>query len=106
MTRQALIDTARALVAGDKGPLAMDDSNPTCNQRFAALGIAQTEAMRRAWRERLAGVFLSGGQAAQAASARLNEMNLRFASRVPWPLSCNQAARRGACDAQRDTFGV
>jgi fructose-bisphosphate aldolase class I len=47
----ALIDTARALVAGDKGLLAMDESNPTCNQRFAALGIAQTEEMRRAWRE-------------------------------------------------------
>jgi fructose-bisphosphate aldolase, class I len=46
-----LIDTAQALVAGDRGLLAMDESTPTCNKRFAALGIAQTEPMRRAWRD-------------------------------------------------------
>lgn len=51
MNAQELIDTARALVADDKGLLAMDESNPTCNQRFASLGIAQTEEARRAWRE-------------------------------------------------------
>jgi fructose-bisphosphate aldolase class I len=39
------------MVAGDKGLLAMDESNPTCNKRFAALGIPQTEAARRAYRE-------------------------------------------------------
>jgi fructose-bisphosphate aldolase class I len=48
---QALIDTARALVADDKGLLAMDESNPTCNKRFAKLGIPQTEEARRAYRE-------------------------------------------------------
>ena len=46
-----LFDTARTLVAGDKGVLAIDESNPTCNQRFAALGIPQTEDFRRRWRE-------------------------------------------------------
>jgi hypothetical protein len=51
MSPQALIDTARALVAGDKGLLAMDESNPTCNKRFARLGIPQTEEARRAYRE-------------------------------------------------------
>lgn len=51
MTAQALLRTARALVADDKGLLAMDESNGTCNKRFAALGIAQTEEMRRDWRE-------------------------------------------------------
>ena len=51
MTAQALIDTARALVAGDKGLLAMDESNATCNKRFAALGIPQTADARRDWRE-------------------------------------------------------
>ncbi len=51
MNPQSLIDTARTLVAGDKGLLAMDESNPTCNKRFAALGIPQTEDMRRAYRE-------------------------------------------------------
>lgn len=44
-------NTARALFAGDKGLLAMDESNATCNKRFAALGIAQTEEMRRKYRE-------------------------------------------------------
>jgi fructose-bisphosphate aldolase class I len=51
MNTQALIGTARALVAGDKGLLAMDESNPTCNKRFAKLGIPQTEEARRAYRE-------------------------------------------------------
>ena len=46
-----LIDTARALVADDKGLLAMDESNPTCNKRFAKLGIPQTVEARRAYRE-------------------------------------------------------
>ncbi|MEO8392267.1 MAG: class I fructose-bisphosphate aldolase [Chloroflexota bacterium] len=65
MNAQALIDTARALVAGDKGLLAMDESTPTCNKRFAALGIPQTEAFRRAYRELLVttpglGEYISG----------------------------------------------
>jgi fructose-bisphosphate aldolase class I len=46
-----LVATARALVAGDRGLLAMDESTGTCNKRFAALGIAQTEEMRRAYRD-------------------------------------------------------
>ncbi|MDD5476021.1 MAG: fructose-bisphosphate aldolase [Syntrophales bacterium] len=48
---QELIETARAMVAGDKGLLAMDESNPTCNKRFAAQGIPQTEDTWRAYRE-------------------------------------------------------
>jgi fructose-bisphosphate aldolase class I len=51
MNAQELIETARALVAGDKGLLAMDESNPTCDKRFAKLGIPQTEEARRAYRE-------------------------------------------------------
>jgi len=51
MNTQALIDTAQALVAGDKGLLAMDESNPTCDKRFAAVGIPQTVEARRAYRE-------------------------------------------------------
>jgi len=30
MNTHNLIDTARTLIAGDKGLLAMDESNPTC----------------------------------------------------------------------------
>jgi len=39
------------MMATGKGLLAMDESNPTCNKRFASLGIPQTEEARRAWRE-------------------------------------------------------
>ncbi|HMG82454.1 MAG TPA: class I fructose-bisphosphate aldolase [Ferruginibacter sp.] len=48
---QQLINTVNALLANGKGLLAMDESNPTCNKRFAALGIPQTAAFRRAYRE-------------------------------------------------------
>jgi fructose-bisphosphate aldolase class I len=51
MKAQAILETAQALVAGDKGLLAMDESVPTCNRRFAALGIPQTDETRRAYRE-------------------------------------------------------
>jgi fructose-bisphosphate aldolase class I len=51
MIVQELIETAGMLVADDKGLLAMDESNPTCNKRFAKQGIPQTEAARRAYRE-------------------------------------------------------
>jgi fructose-bisphosphate aldolase class I len=54
MNAQKLTDTARALVAGDKGLLAMDESIPTCNKRFGRLGIPQTEEARRAYRELIA----------------------------------------------------
>src|ERR1039457_5762824 len=51
MNTQELIDTARMLLAADKGLLAMDESNPTCNKRFAKLCIPQTVEARRAYRE-------------------------------------------------------
>src|SRR5487761_2478737 len=51
MNAPELIDTARNLVANDKGLLAMDESNPTCHKRFAKLGIPQTVEARRAYRE-------------------------------------------------------
>jgi fructose-bisphosphate aldolase class I len=65
MNEQKLIDTAKMLVASNKGLLAMDESNPTCNQRFAKLGIPQTEEFRRAYRELIIttpslGEFISG----------------------------------------------
>ncbi len=53
MNLAALQATAAALFADDRGLLAMDESNGTCNQRFAELGVPQTEAARRAYREML-----------------------------------------------------
>ena len=51
MNVQKLEETAQALVASDKGLLAMDESNPTCNKRFASLGIPETVEARRVYRE-------------------------------------------------------
>ena len=51
MNTPLLINTARGMVASDKGLLAMDESNPTCNKRFAQWGIPQNEETRRAYRE-------------------------------------------------------
>jgi fructose-bisphosphate aldolase class I len=51
MNAQELLDTANKLVADDKGLLAMDESNATCNVRFAASGIPQTGEARCRWRE-------------------------------------------------------
>jgi fructose-bisphosphate aldolase class I len=51
MNSQMLRDTAKLLFADDKGLLAMDESNGTCNKRFEKLGIPQTVEARRAYRE-------------------------------------------------------
>ncbi len=51
MDKQVLIDTVNELFADNKGLLAMDESNGTCNKRFAAEGIPQTIDMRRSYRE-------------------------------------------------------
>jgi len=51
LDERKLRQTATAMLANDKGLLAMDESNPTCNKRFAALGIPQTPDMRRAYRD-------------------------------------------------------
>lgn len=65
MNIQELISTANSMVANHKGLLAMDESLPTANKRFAKLEIPQTEEMRRSYRELLAttpglGEFISG----------------------------------------------
>jgi fructose-bisphosphate aldolase class I len=51
MSPRDLAVIAKALVVGDKGLLAMDESNPTCNKRFGKMGIPQTVEFRRAYRE-------------------------------------------------------
>lgn len=53
MNIDTLQATARAMVAPGKGILAMDESSPTCNKRFEALGIAATIEMRREYRTML-----------------------------------------------------
>jgi fructose-bisphosphate aldolase class I len=51
MNPQQLKDTAQALFTDGRGLLAMDESIPTANKRFAPLGIPETVEMRRAFRE-------------------------------------------------------
>ena len=51
MKAEELAGTARSLVAGDRGLLAIDESNGTCNKRFARWGIPQTVEARGAYRE-------------------------------------------------------
>ena len=53
VTSDILVETARALVGSGRGLLAMDESVPTCNRRFAEAGIPQTGEMRRRYRELL-----------------------------------------------------
>lgn len=57
--------TARALVATGKGILAADESLPTIEKRFAAVGVHSTEITRRFYRQMLfttpdLGQFISG----------------------------------------------
>ena len=65
MGEQELATTVQAMMQEGKGLLAVDESNSTCNKRFAKLGIPQTEEARRAWRELILttpglGEFISG----------------------------------------------
>jgi fructose-bisphosphate aldolase class I len=77
MPLQALIDTATALLADHKGLLAMDESTPTCDKRFARLGIAQTPAMRRAWRDL---IVTAPGLAESIGGAILHDETIRSAT--------------------------
>jgi fructose-bisphosphate aldolase class I len=82
MSTQALINTANALVADDKGLLAMDESNPTCNKRFAQLGIPQTADARRAYREL---IITTPGLGACISGAILYDETIRQATREEIP---------------------
>jgi fructose-bisphosphate aldolase class I len=65
MTSEEPVEAARSLMRGDKGLLALDESTPTCNARFARWGIAQTAESRCAYRDLLVSTpdladFISG----------------------------------------------
>ena len=65
MDIQILMTTAKEMMVDGKGLLAMDESTPTCNQRFAEYGIPQTLEARRAYRNLILtapglGEFISG----------------------------------------------
>jgi fructose-bisphosphate aldolase class I len=62
----------------------------TCSTQASVDEVADI-TMKSLWRTVPAAVpgiaFLSGGQSAELASARLNMMNLRFKSQLPWALA-------------------
>ena len=53
MAWDELYETARAIVADDKGILAADESTGTIEKRFDAIGVESTEETRRAYRNLL-----------------------------------------------------
>ena len=53
MNSETLHATAKAMVVPAKGILAMDESKPTCDKRFAKLGIPTTEENRKSYRSTL-----------------------------------------------------
>lgn len=65
MNKEELERVAKAMTATGKGLLAADESNPSCQKRFDAVGVECTEQTRRIYRELLfttpgAEEFLSG----------------------------------------------
>jgi fructose-bisphosphate aldolase class I len=51
MKTKEMTNTVKALFAGNKGLLAMDESIPTCNKRFEEAGIPTTIEYRRKYRQ-------------------------------------------------------
>jgi fructose-bisphosphate aldolase, class I len=65
MSTSELANTVQTMMRPCGGLLAMDESNPTCNKRFAKLGIPLTVEARRDWRQLIlttpgVGGFISG----------------------------------------------
>ena len=65
MNSMTLAETVKAIFADNKGLLAMDESTPTCDNRFASIGIPQSEESRRNYREMIVttpglGEFIGG----------------------------------------------
>merc|ERR1712199_63391 len=60
-----LVATANKIASAGRGILAMDESNGTCGKRLEAIGVENTEANRRSYRELLVtteglGEYISG----------------------------------------------
>ncbi|MBA3827664.1 MAG: fructose-bisphosphate aldolase class I [Taibaiella sp.] len=63
--KESLVNIANSLMVAGKGLIAMDESNPTCNKRFAQFGIPQTAELRRQYRDLIVttpdlGKYISG----------------------------------------------
>ena len=77
MATNELHETARALVADNKGILAADESSGTIKKRFDSIGIESTEESRRAYRDML---FSTPGLEEYVSGVILYDETLRQAS--------------------------
>ncbi len=84
VSTQVFMATAQTLVAGSRGLLAMDESTPTCNERFAALGIPQTEDARRMYRD---WIVATPGLSEYVSGAILYDETIRQRTRVGVPFA-------------------
>ena len=90
MDARTLDETARTLLNDARGLLAMDESTPTCDRRFAALGIAQTVEMRRAYRDM---IVTTPGLGESIGGAILYDETIRQRTNagLPFPQALQQA---------------
>src|SRR4249919_1596870 len=77
MASNELHDTARALVADNKGILAADESSGTIKKRFDSIDLESTEESRRAYRDML---FSTAGLEEYVSGVILYDETLRQAS--------------------------
>src|SRR5271169_4133489 len=86
--------TQRVLLAGMilKPNMVLPGLTCTTQETVDAVADATVQCLLRAAPAAVPGIaFLSGGQSAELASARLNAMNVRFKSRLPWALAFSYA---------------
>ena len=77
MASNELHETARALVADNKGILAADESSGTIKKRFDSIDLESTEESRRAYRDML---FTTAGLEEYVSGVILYDETLRQAS--------------------------
>jgi fructose-bisphosphate aldolase class I len=84
MSIETLAETAQAMVAAGKGILAIDESSATLARRFADVGIPNSEANRRAYRELL---ITTPGLGEHISGAILYDETIRQATREGVPFA-------------------
>ncbi len=84
MNSDELKSVARAIVAGQKGVLAADESGPTIKKRFDSIKVESTEETRRRYRELL---FASEGIESTIGGVILCDETLRQATRDGTPFA-------------------
>ncbi|WP_240098270.1 class I fructose-bisphosphate aldolase [Thermomonas flagellata] len=90
MSIDQLAETARAMVAPGKGIIAIDESSGTIAKRFAAVGVENSEANRRAYRELL---LTTPNLAQHISGAILYDETLRQSTRDGVPFAKYMAER-------------